>query len=575
MESRGAETPAVPDARESTGGDTVSRAEPFETLETADIVSAEIVQPSADLMRDYGSGPTEPDEGRPDAGGLEETELFCAPDCDSKACGPDGCGGSCGACPWELSSQCIEGVCVAQPVCGCDSRECGPDGCGQDCGTCSGDTVCASGMCLVPGQECSDGNDIDWDGCTRGRTTERFVAALHGQCPSGGAVVSTDSGYRVFWMDESAEPGWAALRTIGLSPEGSQLERAKTLVPKVAGDEIAPARVDAAAVLGSGQIVVPFNGVTEPNGWPHTHVLTLSQAGKPVAAPVPLQGVGIVSAVVAAPGGGFVLGAWYYDSWDGECGTEHAGVAGCDASAAEIGSFSLDESPGCLCFTGRPALARSKTDDSILAAWATVGLSTADPFEEQACLDEFLESWVVTETVDQSNWKNKVKYPQSSMNGQASGVGLVSIADGSYVVLWSGCTDQWGSACGVYARPVLSGNKLGGPEWLVFPDTEDQFFHAIETAWTGGASWVAAWNVDQTSEMDPDEEVDILVVAKPEDPTPVTGPIQANVYEPGKKELVGVASPGDGSYLVAWCSCGHSPNGGCGMFTRVFEVPAE
>jgi hypothetical protein len=68
----------------------------------------------------------------------------CKPDCDGKACGSDGCEGSCGDCA-GLQDLCVEGQCVCQPA--CKDKECGPDGCGSDCGACPEKQTCKAGKC--------------------------------------------------------------------------------------------------------------------------------------------------------------------------------------------------------------------------------------------------------------------------------------------------------------------------------------------------------------------------------------------------------------------------------------------
>jgi hypothetical protein len=70
----------------------------------------------------------------------------CVPECESRFCGDDGCGGSCGEC--EAPTVCTAGpgvsrTCIAegcQPDCA--GRICGNDGCGGSCGTCGAGQVC-------------------------------------------------------------------------------------------------------------------------------------------------------------------------------------------------------------------------------------------------------------------------------------------------------------------------------------------------------------------------------------------------------------------------------------------------
>lgn len=126
---------------------------------------------------------------------VEFVEQKCVPECEWKACGPDGCGGECGTCGegWScqqsahfdertyctttcelaceklaecgtvvfemhdecfcgecLGSQdaCEDGVCVC--VSDCDYADCGDDGCGGTCGECE------EGMWCTPGRDCID-----------------------------------------------------------------------------------------------------------------------------------------------------------------------------------------------------------------------------------------------------------------------------------------------------------------------------------------------------------------------------------------------------------------------------------
>jgi hypothetical protein len=112
----------------------------------------------------------------------------CVPACTGKACGNDGCGGTCGTC---ASGQ----VCNASGQCGaactpsCTGLVCGGDGCGGTCGPgcSSGQTCNAGGQCVAActpncaGKVCgSDGcGGTCGSGCTTGQTCDAT-----GQCVS-------------------------------------------------------------------------------------------------------------------------------------------------------------------------------------------------------------------------------------------------------------------------------------------------------------------------------------------------------------------------------------------------------
>ena len=95
----------------------------------------------------------------------------CTPECEGKACGDDGCGGSCGAC--DQGESCDEGVCACTPQ--CEGKTCGDDGCGGTCGACDDNAFCDGGVCVCT-PECGDAMCGD-DGC----------GGSCGACPSDNA----------------------------------------------------------------------------------------------------------------------------------------------------------------------------------------------------------------------------------------------------------------------------------------------------------------------------------------------------------------------------------------------------
>ena len=78
-------------------------------------------------------------------GDTGETGGECVPSCDGKACGDDGCAGSCGPCGQD--EVCVDGGCVGcTPTCG--DNDCGDNGCGGSCGTCGDFEYCDDGLCI-------------------------------------------------------------------------------------------------------------------------------------------------------------------------------------------------------------------------------------------------------------------------------------------------------------------------------------------------------------------------------------------------------------------------------------------
>jgi len=161
-------------------------------------------------------------------GGCEEGRcLACEAACGDRACGPDGCGGSCGDCVG--GEACVDGLCACLPTlelgccdgalcpidsCGqvgdavagcphgceagacvgcvpaCDDRDCGADGCGGSCGECVEGLRCVVGRCACVGDErsgcCPDELAVcRLDSCGQ---PEAVLVRCEGPCEAGRCV---------------------------------------------------------------------------------------------------------------------------------------------------------------------------------------------------------------------------------------------------------------------------------------------------------------------------------------------------------------------------------------------------
>jgi len=128
-------------------------------------------------------------------GGTEDTsDAACTPACDGRACGDDGCGGSCGTC--EAGASCDgAGQCVPACTPDCEGRFCGDDGCGGSCGTCGDGESCQVdiGRCAGCTPECGDRACGD-DGCggTCGTCGEGEICDPAGACVAAGTSLRQD-----------------------------------------------------------------------------------------------------------------------------------------------------------------------------------------------------------------------------------------------------------------------------------------------------------------------------------------------------------------------------------------------
>jgi hypothetical protein len=112
-------------------------------------------------------------------------EPLCTPSCDGKACGNNGCGGSCGDCS-APTPFCNLGTCGATCVPSCDGRVCGDDDCGGSCGSCAVSESCVGGTCAPLPNELT---------CAGGRCGGNAPGGCScaASCLSGGAPCCADA----------------------------------------------------------------------------------------------------------------------------------------------------------------------------------------------------------------------------------------------------------------------------------------------------------------------------------------------------------------------------------------------
>lgn len=236
----------------------------------------------------------------------------CTPDCSDTVCGPDGCGGSCGACP--EGEVCLSGACQSgdggdggtggcDPVCA--GKDCGSDGCGGVCGLCDANQVCVQGGCQADNTGCTastiydhkdcDGGDVFWyDDCGDPR---EFVEACDdgcsdGECTDGGGDVAPTGDVTV--VDISPRKGSNDQSTnVSISGTGFQLGLSVKLgaeligVQQVTGDSLIQATVPEGLEEGTYSVIVinPDNTTaTLPNGFEVTLPEVETECGDDICA---------------------------------------------------------------------------------------------------------------------------------------------------------------------------------------------------------------------------------------------------------------------------------------------------
>ncbi len=134
----------------------------------------------------------------------------CAPACQGKQCGSDGCGGQCGKCsgdkPFCDASQQCTAACTKQ----CDGKACGDDGCGGQCGSCGAGSTCSwTNQCVPQAWNCpsnyfKDGQACDC-GCGAVDPDCSDAKALVFGCPTSTTVCDAAGLCKVSFCSKDAE----------------------------------------------------------------------------------------------------------------------------------------------------------------------------------------------------------------------------------------------------------------------------------------------------------------------------------------------------------------------------------
>ncbi len=201
----------------------------------------------------------------------------CASDCTnywavglgiSKACGGDGCGGSCGSC--EIGELCVKGKCRTTSSCtpDCLDKACGDDGCGGSCGSCPSGQACDQGKMAFGGPRAmyADGGVILYE--MRSKTGAKFwgedgmsLGLAGSECAPAPTAVLPGAGIVTLKPDRLTLKARDVQVAMGAGAGGSQ-------DPTLAGGElrVVTADSDDTYVLGAAgwRLLGP---VSSPRGW--------------------------------------------------------------------------------------------------------------------------------------------------------------------------------------------------------------------------------------------------------------------------------------------------------------------
>ncbi len=193
---------------------------------------------------------------------------FCSDNnvCTTNTCDPDA---GCITTPVEGAcdgGQCVAGECVLDCVPQCAGKECGADGCDDVCGTCQQGYSCSGGKCLESGaNECNDGNDIWWDGCTNGKISEFQVNTFTpGDQHYPDVAGLTNGKYAIVWASYDQDGSKYGIYGQLFDTDGSTSGDEFQINQYTSEDQTRPK----VAALGDGAFVVVWDTISQDgSGW--------------------------------------------------------------------------------------------------------------------------------------------------------------------------------------------------------------------------------------------------------------------------------------------------------------------
>ena len=498
----------------------------------------------------------------------QEGACVCQPDCTDKECGGDGCGGLCGECLGLneicqgdlcacVDAGCGETCCNPGEVCDdggeccvpeCEGKQCGSDGCGGSCGECGEGETCFFVVCLPT--QCDDGNETDWDGCTKGQITEFQVNEVFQDGQQAPSVVALqDDGFILSWESWNQDGLWNwgviahRFASNGSSASGEFIVNSTTAAAQKAGD---------IATLNSGGMAFVWESANQDQDKDGIFAQVYSAEGAKLSVDDILVNTTQTNdqqspSVCGLSGGGFVV-LWQSFGQEGAnwgvYGQRFDGSGQTSGAEFHVNQYetSNQQNPDLACLPGGGFVAAWESamqDGSFQGVYARIfdaeGLPAGDEFLVPAYTD----------------WDQKQP-------------AVAALSDDGFVVVWNTPNpDEDGQ--GIFGRRF---NAAGNPLWGDFHvNTHLPGNQALpEVVGFAGGGFVVAWESDGQD----GSGKGVFGQRFDGDGDPAGQEFQVNVYNDNDQSVPAVAAFDDGSFIVGWQSL-HQDGHGVGIFAQRFN----
>ena len=479
--------------------------------------------------------------------------------------------GTCSGLAWTTPKTCSFGQCSGGGgVQSCDdANSCTTDSCDPGIGCKHNATAncCGNGL-PEAGEQCDDGNQVNWDGCTSCKITEfRVNTSIQGDQKIvkqhwSGRPVATDSQGRflIAWTTSPTfdleQDAYLQLFNADGSTAGAEI-RANTYTAE-------RQELPSVAFLAGGGFVVVWRSVgqTGPGSgiFAQRFAPTGTQVGLEFRVNTTTASERFNPSVAAFADGTFVV-TWQAYNGDGNGQGILARRFNADGSGIGnefvINSYTAGEQSG--------ASVAPLDNGRFVVVWSS-GWPTGTG-QDGSSFGVFGSQFKANGTLDGTEFQINQYTPDFQYSLSVAGM-----SDGRFVATWwSGClpsftcgTGQDGSGRGVYARR-FNADGLGSSEFRVNNfTTGDQDGSAV--AMFANGSFVVVW---QSAAQD-GSGLGMYGQRFLADGAPLGGEFLVNSFTAGDQKWSAVATFSDGSFVVAWTSAGQDGSGQ-GVFAQRFN----
>ncbi len=426
--------------------------------------------------------------------------------------------------------SCVAGECVPDCVPQCAGKACGADGCDGTCGTCGAGFSCSGGKCLETGSnECNDGNDIWWDGCTNGKLSEFQVNTFTPGDQHYPDVAGLSNGrVAIVWASYDQDGSKYGIYGQLFDTDGSAFGDEFQVNQYTSEDQTRP-RV---AALGMGTFVVVWDSINQDgNGW-GTVGRRYKADGTPDGAEFILNSTTSSHqyqvAVAGQANGHFMAG------WQGNSDGSSYGIFQRLFDAQNSGQY------GDSLVNSYTANAQYEPDlASLPEGYVAVWHSSS---QDSSGYGIYGQRFALDGSKTGSEFKVHTYTPNDQERPSVSGFG-----DGGFVAVWDSNAED-GSNWGVYCqRFAPDGSKVKTPFRVNTYIESTQYYSDVAT-WSDGR-FVVVWASHQDG-----DGYGIYGQRYNSDGTPAGNEFQVNVYTKYTQYFPAVATiPGEG-FIVAWYS---------------------